>query len=260
MKRRLPLLGVACSFAFVLLACGSSGTGGAAPASSPAKDGGTDAPPLPDTAPTKITATGPETWTWVPFEEAHCRDGSTTGIGININPDSKNLMIFLDGGGACFNSTTCLLNPSSFDKTTFDSSFGSGGSRASAGVFDRSDPANPMKDWNYVFVPYCTGDVFSGNNQDVTVPGVSGKQQFVGYADMHVFLDRIVPTFADVTQVVLTGISAGGFGVASNYTQVAKAFGKVPVIALDDSGPAMGPPEVASCLLQQTRELWGLDN
>ena len=52
-----------------------------------------------------------EKWTWVPVPGSHCRDGSATGFGINVNPASKNLMIFLEGGGACFNALTCGMNP-----------------------------------------------------------------------------------------------------------------------------------------------------
>src|ERR1039457_1625778 len=49
------------------------------------------------------------TWNWVPFEAAHCRSGSSTGIGINPNPTSDKLLILLEGGGACFDATTCGL-------------------------------------------------------------------------------------------------------------------------------------------------------
>ena len=61
-----------------------------------------------------ITGLQPEKWTWVPFADAKCRDGSSTGIAVNPSSGSDKLMIFLQGGGACFNATTCAGNPSSF--------------------------------------------------------------------------------------------------------------------------------------------------
>ena len=88
-----------------------------------------------------------------------------------------------------------------------------------------------------MYVPYCTGDVHAGNRKDATVSGVTGKQQFVGYVNVANDLKRIVPSFPGLTKVLLTGVSAGGFGAASNYVQMAKAFGSVPVYELDDSGP-----------------------
>jgi hypothetical protein len=190
-----------------------------------------------------------QTWTPVKFPEAHCRDGTVAGISINANSTSKKLVIFLEGGGACFNATTCATNPSS-------ATFG----QPSAGILSRTDMANPVKDWNFVDIPYCTGDVFFGNNPNGSVSGVSGTQQFVGYVDMALFLQRIVPTFPGVTQVLLTGVSAGGFGAAANYVQVARAFAPVPVTLLDDSGPSMRDPYLARCLQQQQVALWGIEN
>jgi hypothetical protein len=196
----------------------------------------------------------PDTWVWVPIDGAHCRDGSGTGISVNVSSAAAGkdkLMIFLQGGGACFNSFTCGANPanSSAQQTP-----------GATGIYDRTNSANPVKDWNFVNLPYCTGDVFSGNNPKGSVPGVSGTQMFVGYANMALFLKRIIPTFPGMKQVLLTGVSAGGFGAAANFVQVAKAFGSVPVVDLDDSGPPMDDPYDASCLQDQVRQLWDLDS
>lgn len=208
-----------------------------------------------------ITEANPETWTWVPFAGAKCRDGSTTGIGVNFNPASTKLMIFLEGGGACFNSLTCSENPSSFGATDFPGRFpaGDGGvPETGNGILDRN-AANPVGDWNFVYVPYCTGDIHAGNNPAGVVPGVSGTQAFVGYANVDLYLQRLVPTFASATQVLLTGASGGGFGAAANYVHVQRAFGSVPVDLIDDSGPPMESPYLATCLQTENRAIWNLD-
>jgi hypothetical protein len=256
--------------ALCVAACGSSSNEAAA------GDAGTDAKAKApeageaDAAPTDrspITGLLEKTWKFVPVEGAKCRDGTPTGNGVSINPNSKNLMIYLEGGGACFNSLTCGANASSFSESGFDPCVGAGSGSCAAlslagggsGVFNRSDTHNPVADWNFVYVPFCTGDVHAGNKTNVTVPGVSGKQQFVGYANMTRYLARLVPTFPAVTKVLLTGVSAGGFGAAANYVQTAKAFGSVPVYELDDSGPPMEDPYVPKCLQQQWSQLWGFD-
>ena len=135
-----------------------------------------------------ITGLTDQTWVRVDFPEAHCRSGSATGISVNANSASKKLVIFLEGGGACFNTLTCAANPSS-------ATFGT----PSGGILNRADMANPVRDWNFIDIPYCTGDVFAGNNPNGSVPGV-GAQQFVGYTNMGAFLQRIVPTFPGLTQ------------------------------------------------------------
>ena len=205
-----------------------------------------------------ITGLQALTWTAVPFADAHCRDGSTTGIGVNTNPASNKLMIYLEGGGACFNAPTCASNPSSFDSASFLASLGSYQQTGGPGIFNRTDSNNPVKDWNFVYVPYCTGDVHAGNNPNGSVDSV-GPQQFVGYANIGLFLKRIVPTFGDATQVLLTGASAGGFGATANYIQVAKAFGSTPVYLLDDSGPFMDTAYLPQCLAQTFIQTWSLD-
>jgi Pectinacetylesterase len=256
----LALYGILFSSALALASCGSSSM----PAMPNPGDGGGEA----DNTDAGNTTGGPvegggieagapvtglmdQTWTWVAVPEAHCRDGSSTGFGINPNSASKKLMIFLEGGGACFNLITCSVNPSAFSGNNYTGS--------SAGIFNRADMANPVKDWNFVDVPYCTGDVHAGDNPNGSVPGVTGAQQFVGYTNVAKYLARILPTFPGLTQVLLTGVSAGGFGASANYGQVARAFGSVPVYLLDDSGPAMGDPFAASCLQQQWVSLWGFD-
>src|SRR5439155_20626806 len=70
---------------------------------------------------------------------------------------------------------------------------------------------------------------------------------------------RLVPTFADATDVVVTGVSAGGFGAAFNYDRLAQAFCHARVTLVDDSGPPMSDKYLAPCLQQRWRELWNLD-
>jgi hypothetical protein len=243
--------------ALVLTACGSTGdiVDGGFDAGSDGQqvvDTGADAQPG-----VPITGLTPGGWTWVDFPGAKCRDGTATGIGVSPSASgSTKLMIFLEGGGACFNGSTCATNPSHFDQNTFNAQFIAVESKA--GVFSRTDTNNAVADWNMVYVPYCTGDVHAGNAPNTTVPGVPGQQQFVGYTNMTQYLSRLVPTFPGMARVLLTGQSAGGFGASLEYVQVARAFGGVPVDLLDDAGPLMPNPYLAPCLEQQLATLFGL--
>jgi len=56
---------------------------------------------------------------------------------------------------------------------------------------------NPVADWSYIYVPYCTGDVHGGNATG-SVPGVTGTQDFAGYTNVTQYLARIVPTLRSV--------------------------------------------------------------
>jgi hypothetical protein len=107
-----------------------------------------------------------------------------------------------------------------------------------------------------VYIPYCTGDVHGGNNDAGMVANV-GPQQFMGYVNVALDLQHVLPTFPNVTDVLLTGASAGGFGAMVNYDQVQAAFGSVPVELLDDSGPPMSGTYVPACLQTEWLTTWG---
>ena len=232
-----------------------SGMGGATGAAGSGGGAGTAActPEAPFDA-TPVTAAAGQ-WTWVAVPEAKCRGGSSTGFGIRLNPGSDKLIIYLEAGGACFNPGSCSSNASAFGAQDFQNWAGGAGK---GGLLSTTNAKNPVRDWNAVYIPYCTGDVHSGNATGVNVPGAGGPQQqaFVGFANLGHDLKRIIPTFPNVTRVLLTGVSAGGFGAAYNYDRVAQAFCPRPVVLLDDSGPSLGDDYVAPCLQSRQRQLW----
>ncbi len=214
-------------------------------------------------------------WVWVPVPGAICRDGSATGIAVKLSSDSMNqdkLLFYLQGGGACFNDATCATNPSKFgdaEFTTFKSATGV------SGVFNETNDLNPFEGWHKVVVPYCTGDIHGGNKSapvDVpyglveTLPEPTG-QRFVGYRNMQLITRAVSSYFkaANVTEVMLTGSSAGGFGTLVNYDQVKQAFGQdVEVIGLSDAGPLFddydpttdGPLVARDCSYNLVNNLW----
>jgi len=198
---------------------------------------------LPDC--TKVDPLMPPAMTWQFFEipGTKCIDGTPAGFSVNYNPASTQLLIYLEGGGACFNQ---------FCDSLFSRS---GNQPTSSGIFDRGNAANPVADWTWVYVPYCTGDVFGGE-ADTMVGGA--MRNFHGYSNHTAFLERLVPSFSS-TEVLLTGSSAGGFGAAINYAQTQRAFGDTPVTLIDDSGPPMSSDVYPPCLQDIWRTVWGLD-
>jgi len=223
-------------------------------------DGGGDAAPA-------DAGFQPNTWTWIDVPGAKCRDGSSTGIGVSLNPASTKTVIFLEGGGACFNAATCGQNPSKFSGADFKAYVGMGGpagagggkSGSDFGILARGDAKNPVKDWNMIYVPYCTGDIHGGANPAGMVSGVAGTQQFVGRNNVTLMLAQTKKLVPQTDRVFLTGASGGGFGALMAYDQVATFWGTVPVTMIDDSGPPMADPFLPSCLQTLVAGLWGLD-
>ena len=210
-----------------------------------------------DLGPLTEAAANPGQWTWVPVPGAICRDGSATGVGVRLKPNSRRLTIFLFGGGACFNRETCGSNPSRFGSPEFQQFAGYYGGAA---LFDERDLDNPLFDDSFAVVGYCTGDVHAGVKEDVAVAGVSGLQQFVGGRNLDRFLAILTPYFSGrLDRVLLTGFSAGGFGSIFSYHRVADAFAPVVVDMVDDSGPVMRDPTLnPPCLVDLQNDLWGI--
>ena len=204
-------------------------------------------------------------WTFLDVEGSTCRDGSDTGIGVRLQPGADDLMIYLEGGGACFNGATCNGNPPNFDEADFDARVAGastgGAFSLNSGIF-RVGGDNPVGDWNMVYVPYCTGDVHGGSAPNAPVGGPSdpfglGPQQFVGHGNVERMLALLADGLGDRPgQVLLTGASAGGFGTLLNFPAVAETFRGSELTLLDDSGPIFFQnnvlsPELAGGLVNQ---------
>mgnify|MGYP003428900781 FL=1 len=217
-------------------------------------------------------------WSWQDIEGALSRDGSPAGFYYKVSKTGdKNLLIYLVGGGVCADGFFCNMNPKNKNESLTAENVGAGvgnvlgpdqeaqdpsGARWQSGIF-KDDAKNPVKDWNMVFIPYVTGDVFFGSKPNGTVPDVEGTHQFVGKSNMMKFLARIVPTFADAQTVILSGSSAGGIGALLNFTYFADAYidqGKgARVLMLDDAGPFFDDKYLEVCIQKRYRELYALN-
>jgi hypothetical protein len=224
---------------------------------------------------TPLTPPPPPGWTWYSVPDTNCRDGSEAGLFIRFT-DSKRLLIFFEGGGACTTPGFCNFNPlnvnqvlSGTGETVLGSALGAVAGRQQpgayqngevTGIFSADRTENPFRDWNMVYIPYCTGDVHFGTNRAANVPGVATPQMFVGALNTRTFVGRLVPTFeAGLERVVVAGSSAGSFGAALNFSMISDAFG-VQTDAILDSGVPFEDEFWPTCLQKTWRDLFGLDD
>jgi hypothetical protein len=195
-----------------------------------------------------IPANAPyDTWTWIPVAGAVCADGSMTGMGVNPHQGSTTLTVYFEGGGACWNDETCqgfvgnggtplASNLNGYNNTEF----ADGGTVSSYGIFQRS--SNPLANENFVYIPYCTGDIHAGSN-DATYNNLNDAGTFVihhqGFTNAGLDLDVIKATFPSLSRLVVTGSSAGGYGSFFNYERFHQAYPGVQSYLIDDSGPPL---------------------
>jgi hypothetical protein len=150
---------------------------------------------------------------------------------------SNNLLIFLDGGGACWDANTCGLNPlpSNVQPTFFpfitesvknDRLVDSGSRLLETGVL-ADDSNNPFQNYTKVFVPYCTGDLFWGN-KDKSYGQVTIHHR--GYGNLLAVLESLwKQNYASAPppgKVVIAGTSAGAYGAIAAFVEVEKQVEK----------------------------------
>jgi hypothetical protein len=198
------------------------------------------------------------TWTWVDFPDAACDDGTTTGIGVNLT-SSQNVLVFFNGGGACWDYTTCyILNTAvhgPFGQAQFDAlAAGFGGT-----ILDRQLAGNPFADWNLVFVPYCTGDVHGGDNVATYQNGAMTRMfHHVGHSNVLAYLHRLGPTFPTIGRMVVSGSSSGGFGALLNFATFRGRWPGGKMYLLDDSGPFLEAGGIPAALITAWFASWHL--
>lgn len=224
------------ALALLMAACGGGGVG------SDAATPTTPTPPTPPTAtPTAAPISAPaNTWTFVPIEGARCANGSATGIGVRLVPGSRELYIYLEGGGSCSTGLGCWgPTPGASNVNGYGAAeFANEEKIREYAYFDRqTGTRNPFAAMNTVMVPYCTGDGHTGTQvQNLDVNGTPRTTYFVGSINMALALDRLAATFPQLDRVWLMGTSAGAAGATFQYPQVRSKLG-APVHTLVDSAP-----------------------
>jgi hypothetical protein len=190
---------------------------------------------------------GDGSWQWNAVAGSKCMSGAETGVYVRYSKSgSKNFGIYLYGGGACFNTLTCRTatsNPHPDDPGT-------------SGIFDaRSD--NPLLDYNWMAVPYCTGDVHAGEAESPSDFAV--HRDFSGHSNLVLMMERATETFKNPETLFVTGESAGGFGSLASYVTMRDYYPSARGVLMDDSGPILDDTALPPCLQEKMRSLWNLN-
>ena len=164
---------------------------------------------------------------------------------------SKNLMVFFEGGGACWDNYTCTF-PSSpaangfytpaLDPSTNPATFD--------GVFKSDNRHNPVRDWSVVYIPYCTGDLHVGsaskNYFSAGYPGFPLGTPFQiehrGFDNFMVVLDWMKKNVDKPKNMLVTGVSAGGYGASLNFPWLARAYPKAKLNVVADASQGVTVP------------------
>jgi hypothetical protein len=212
-----------------------------------------------------VAGEDPEGWTWKEVPGTMCMDGGVTGYYYRPG-NSKKFVTYLMPGGACFNAL-CDTLATSDPKGSYPPS--------SLGIYNPDDELNVVKDYTWLFIPYCSGDVFAGNAKGkggYTDREFRGRtnldlsmEHFYDFATTEGILDSSLDSF------LMTGESAGGFGSVANWDFMRQKFVTDESnqssdfwtanrhILISDSGIPVDDEGLTPCLQRNWRGRWGVE-
>lgn len=204
---------------------------------------------------------------WIRVEPpgAVCGNGSQYKFWVNFSDVSNDVVVAFEPGGGCWD---------------FDSCTGRAGIRGAANVnglpddhieqtgfvvpfFKRDYETNHTRDWNFVYVPYCTGDVHTGNAV-TTYEDPRGEEppiefHHAGHDNVQAVVDYMSEHFQHVPRLLVTGCSAGGAGSTINYHWMRSQLPSVErSYLLADSGPIFPSDGFSKPLHDKVYEAWGV--
>jgi hypothetical protein len=216
-------------------------------------------------------------WRFVSIPGSRCARGATAGLGYNPGA-SRSLVVYFQGGGACWNNGTC--RPSWYQwgpACNYGMNAGclwndQGGTKPLAANVELADPfpadgggvfpgelatisrsllftrrpENPLRDASYAYFPYCTGDLHAGAatrtylvKADALSPPTPVTHAFAGAANVDAYLAWLRRQHPQVDIVWVVGVSGGGYGAQLNFHRVRAAFPEADAHLLADSAPML---------------------
>jgi len=155
-----------------------------------------------------------------------CNDGTRAGYfhDTDVSKQGKKVHVGLNGGALCDSKEACLDRCDRDHDGEVDNHLCTADNRTSINtnnIFFSPDQKNPLHDYWHVKVPYCTSDTWAGGrnpSEETNGYAFHGKTVFRNVMN---HLSHHFNLF-EATHFVLTGESAGGFGVGLNCDDVAE--------------------------------------
>ncbi len=169
-----------------------------------------------------------------PGGDAVCARGTPYTFYVRGGDPSK-LLIYFQGGGACWNDATCAPEAGLFDEVIV----GNEVSNYTNGIFDSGNGENPLASYSTVFVTYCTGDYHTGNR---AVDYTTGTVQHRGAVNAGAALRWAYATIPRPSEVVIAGCSAGGIGAIYHTRAIASQYSSARITQFGDAGVGVIPP------------------
>jgi hypothetical protein len=205
-----------------------------------------------------------DTWETIELPDTYCSDGSQYKFFVNWHEGADDLIVIFEPGGACWDYESCsgelgilgAANPYGIPDNHMDTW------AIHSPLVRRDSPQNPMREWNMVFIPYCTGDVHTGSNTANYVSEDGTKEltyRHVGHDNMLLVTEWLGWQFQGTDRMYAGGCSAGGVGSNVNYYFLREAIAPNYGYLVNDSGPLFPDSTHSKPLHDTIRAAWNLE-
>ncbi|HEY1053959.1 MAG TPA: pectin acetylesterase-family hydrolase [Emticicia sp.] len=192
----------------------------------------------------KVDEVNDTKWHTIPLKgSTMCSDGSEFVMYVRKGT-SSNVIIYFSGGGACWDDSTCgqpISLLSAFDgdsrdlKSFYLPSLMRFFPKAIGGMADTGNPQNAFRDWNFVFIPYCTGDLHIGHTTNAyTFNGKKLNIHHNGRNNSLAALNWVFANFKEADKLMVAGESAGAYGSAFWAPYIADHYAGKKIYQLSD--------------------------
>jgi hypothetical protein len=149
-------------------------------------------------------------------------DNSIASYYIRLANSTSRWLIYFDGGWFCYSKESChfrrIYSPNFMTSNNINER------QSRIGIF------SSFKQYNIIYAPYCSSDLWSGS---------SNKTHSHGYDIFQAIFDDLKsdPYFQEAKQIIFTGFSAGGLGLFLNLPNLLTKFSsKIDLRVIIDSG------------------------
>jgi hypothetical protein len=192
---------------------------------------------------------------WVehkPGGDTLCGRGEEFSFFVHEGTNNDKVIIDFIGGGACWNGKNCSLEGTTFvDSVDVVREHQQNGIK---GIYDHLDPRNPVKDWTHVVIPYCTGDIHWGENDQTYVDqnGTTFPIYHRGAINTKAVLNWVEENLPNPEKLLVTGCSAGAYGSIYWTPHLKKIYPNTKITQFGDSGTGV----ITNEFLEESLRVW----
>ncbi len=177
--------------------------------------------------------------------DCRCILGDEYQLASRKGSESAKTVLWLEGGGACFPGRDECTKEATFNLRKLQSGLAS------------SSPDNPVKDWNFIYAPYCDGSIHLGDSDsDYDVNGEI-DHWFWGLKNTSAAVRLMEELFPQSQEILIAGCSAGGYGTLGTTPMIRLQFPGADLYVLNESGLGLMNPAILPTY-RTAYQIWNL--